>query len=118
MFKHICNTIDVSNLTEVSGTLKLNEAKHVFKHMNGLPCNVYLLKDGKNCWVFVTQEIVESKGFLFISSCEGSSYFREFPFLVLCLLTHLLKVCITLDKHFSPFFPPNVVELFFFFILS
>lgn len=35
------------NLTEVSGTIKLNEAEHVLKHMNGLPCNVYLLKDGE-----------------------------------------------------------------------
>lgn len=47
MFKHICNIIDVSNLTEVSGTIKQNEAKHMLKHLNELSRNTYLLKDGK-----------------------------------------------------------------------
>lgn len=39
----------MSNLTEVSGTIKLNEAKHMLKHLNELSCNIYLLKDGENC---------------------------------------------------------------------
>lgn len=106
MFKHICNIIDVSNLTEVSGTIKQNEAKHMLKHLNELSCNIYLLKDGKNCWVFVTQGILESKVFLSFCRCEGRSDFREFPFFILCLLAHHLKVCITWEAFFSFFFQP------------
>lgn len=38
----------MSNLTVVTGTIKLKGVKHTLKRMNGLPRNVYLLNDSKN----------------------------------------------------------------------
>lgn len=94
----------MNNLSEVNGTIKVKEIKHVLMCMNELPGN-----DSKNCWVFVAQEILESKVFLFFCSWGWNSVFEVFPFFFfLCFASlHVFgMVCTTFNMHFpSPPLP-------------
>lgn len=94
----------MSNHTDVNGTIKLKEVKHMLKCLNEQPHNIYLLNDSKKCWVFVVWGVLEKEFFFSFAAEEGKIIFGISFFLASLAYSSLRKFALLLVCIFLIFF--------------